>query len=64
MYNTDGLMHVSERILWEVLDVADAARDSYEGGRDPFDNKSFYEGYKQACADIHARLSKPLQGAQ
>lgn len=64
MYNTDGKVHVSERIRWEVLDAADAARDSYEGGKYPFDNEYFYRGYKQACADIVKRLSKPLQGAQ
>ena len=64
MYNTDGKIYVSERIRWEVLDAADAARDSYEGGKPPFDDKSFYDGYKQACHDIHERLSKPIQGAQ
>ena len=65
MYDTNNsLIHVSERILWEVMDVADVARGRYEVGKPPFDNKAFYEGYKQACNDVHKRLSKPLQGAQ
>lgn len=64
MYNTDGKVHVSERILWEVKSVANNADDYKLSGIKPFDNKYFYEGYKRACKAIYEKLSEPLQGAQ
>ena len=53
---------VSDAWREEILELGDQARDWYESGHPPFDDKGFYQGYKTALKDMLEFAERPISG--
>ncbi len=54
--------YVPDEVRMEILDMGDKARDDYEAGRAPFNNKDFYDGYKKALQELYDFCIVPMSG--